>query len=371
MQGKGLIKFFLVLMIIVSAIQYLFLIPTNKIENSADKYAEEVASSIEDEAQKIAAGKRARIEYLDSVSSENVFSIPMIKSYTYDELKQQQLALGLDLKGGMSAVLQVDLTELLVALSNDSNDPNFRLALSNANESLKTSSSDFITLFASEYQQIEDAKPLSRIFLRNEAMRDDIDAESPNGVVVNVLRQKANQTVQLTFDRLKKRIDKLGVSQPNVFLDAARDLIIVEMPGLENPARARNFLEASAKLEFWETYRFNDPGIFEAFNTANDRLKKEAALDDTPVAVDDEPQMEYVITAYDSLGNPSDSALQAVDQPEILDLNAGPLFTMFNLNGTTAAGGGYAAAVMGTAEKNKRSAVIRLLNQPEIKIGRA
>ena len=76
-----------------------------------------------------------------------------------------------------------------------------------------------------------------------------------------ILRQKADETVNLTFNRLKQRINKLGITQPNVSLDASRDLILVEMPGIENPERARNFLSASAALEFWDTYRYTDAGI--------------------------------------------------------------------------------------------------------------
>ncbi|WP_262913079.1 protein translocase subunit SecDF [Portibacter marinus] len=363
MQGKGLIKFFLILMIIVSAFQYLFVIPTNKIENQAEEYAERVASQYNDEVRQISAKKAARIQYLDSVSSEVVFKIPMIKEYTYDDLKKQQLGLGLDLKGGMSAVLQVDLNELLLTLSNNSNDPDFRRAMENANEALKSSQSDFITLFANEYQQIEGAKPLSRIFLRNESMREDINTESSNGEVVQVLRRLANETVQLTFDRLKERIDKLGVTQPNVFLDAGRDLIIVEIPGIENPQRARNFLQASAKLEFWDTYWISDPGVQAAFIQANERLKQLQG-DTTTNEVQFDTSYTY---QYDSVGNVVDSNLVTTEIADPLNVDNGPLFNIFNLNGGAGQQIAYGPSTMGTAERNKRDAVLSMLRQPEIK----
>jgi SecD/SecF fusion protein len=363
MQGKGLIKFFLVLMIIVSAFQYLFVIPTNKIENNADEYAEQVAAAFDNEADKLSAKKAARIQYLDSVSSEEVFKLPLIKSYTYDDLKKQQLGLGLDLKGGMSAVLQVDLNELLLTLSNESRDPDFRTAMENANEALKSSQSDFITLFANEYQKIDGAKPLARIFLRNESMREDINTESSNGEVIQVLRRLSNETVQLTFDRLKERIDKLGVTQPNVFLDAARDLIIVEIPGIENPQRARNFLSASAKLEFWDTYWVNDPGIVEAFNQANERLKSQSG--DTLAIEELTFDTSYTYT-YDPDGNPIDSAIQLNPINNVASLNAGPLFSMFTVNGAGGVNQSYSLATLGTAQKNKRDAILRLLRAPEV-----
>lgn len=362
MQGKGLIRFFLVLMILVSIFQYFFIIPTTKIERQANAFAAEAAANISDEERKAAVEKAARIQFLDSVSSEDVFSIPLIKNYTYDDLKRQQLAFGLDLKGGMSSVLEVDLNELLISLSSNSNDPNFRTALANANEAKKSSQSDFITLFANEYQKIDDARPLARIFLRNESMRDEINTESSNAQVISVLRQKANETVKLTFDRLKKRIDKLGVTQPNVFLDEGRDLIIVEMPGLENPERARNFLQASAKLEFWETYRISDPGVFEAFITANDRLRDIMGSTETI-------QYRYDTTyaVYDSLGNPDLASMVIDTVPLTAGVGTGPLFSIFSLNGAAGAQINYGPATMGVAEKNKMNAVSNMLDRPEIK----
>ncbi len=365
MQGKGLIKFFLIVMILVSIFQYFFIIPTNKVEKSAQQYAEQVAAKYTDETSKMGAEKAARAAYLDSVSSETVFSIPLLKDYTYDDLKKQQLALGLDLKGGMSAVLQVDLSDLLIALSNGSRDANFNEAIENATLALKNSQSDFITLFANEYQKMDDAKPLARIFLRNEGMREDINTESSNGEVINVLRSKANQTVQLTFDMLKKRIDKLGVTQPNVFLDAARDLIIVEMPGIENPARAREFLQASAKLEFWETYWINDPGVAASFQNANDRLK--SILGDT-LKVEEEILYDTTYTAYDSItGEPLLDSIQLVPRATQNLAGSGPLFDIFALNGAAGQQISYSLTTMGTAEKNKRKAILKMLNREEVK----
>lgn len=112
MQGKGVVKFFLVVMAIVTLVQYFFILPTQKVEKNADEYARQATQNMEEGLQKTAF-KMKRAEYLDSMSSEEVFRIPLLKSYTYQELKSQQLALGLDLKGGMSVVLQVDLRNFI------------------------------------------------------------------------------------------------------------------------------------------------------------------------------------------------------------------------------------------------------------------
>ena len=132
MQGKGLIKFFLGLMIVVCAYQFSLYIPTNKVEAAA-----EAANMVDGKVDR--DGYRG---YLDSISSEDIMKIPGIASFTYNELKGQQLAQGLDLKGGMSLVLQVDLKDFLYKLSNENKDETFQLALNNAQEAMKNNQSD-------------------------------------------------------------------------------------------------------------------------------------------------------------------------------------------------------------------------------------
>lgn len=372
MQGKGVVKFFLVVMTLVCLVQYLLIVPTRKVEKAADAYAQRVAMNATEEDQN-AVAKTARINYLDSMSSEQVFRIPLIKSYTYEELKNQQLALGLDLKGGMSVVLQVDLRDFIRALSNDSKDPTFLQALDNADERLASAQSDYVTLFAEEFQKIAEDKRLATIFSRNAALRDEINFETPDAEVIRLIRRNADETVDLTFKRLKDRIDKLGVVQPNVSLDASRDLIIVELPGIDNPERARSFLQSAAKLEFWDVYRVSDPGLLNAFVEADERLRRiqegdTANLDQSTL---DSVRIDTIWSAsLDSLGNPSgDSTFEVVETPIPFDpfSNRGPLLQNLDLNVATSAGvTAYGLATMGVADKNKRQVVDNLLSKPEI-----
>ena len=275
MQGKGLIKLFLFLLIAVSLLQLFYMFPTRKVERSAAEYADMMASKANpDDAY--AVRKISKFNYLDSVSGEDIMSLPGLGSFTYEDLKSKQLALGLDLKGGMSSVLQVDLKDLLIRLSRNSKDQNFLAALDAAEKAQTSSQSDFITLFGQQYSKLNDTKKLANIFKRDASLAESINIDMSDGEVIRLLRTKADEMVNLTFGRLKQRINKLGVTQPNVSLDGARDLILVEMPGIENPERARSFLQASAALEFWDCYRNNDPGVAGAFQQADARLKQES-----------------------------------------------------------------------------------------------
>ena len=368
MQGKGIVRFFLILMAVVCAIQYLMMLPTRKVEKAADNYASAVASDITSEDERLTAYGMARTAFLDSMSTESIVKIPLIKEFTYDELKSRQLALGLDLKGGMSVVLQVEIDELLkTSLSNNSKDATFLMAVENAKERQRSSQSDFLSIFYDEYKKIApENKNLASIFARNSSLREQINASSSDDEVIRVLRSETSGIVERTFELLKERIDKLGVVQPNVSLDAARDLILVELPGIDNPERARSFLESAAKLEFWNVYRITDQQIFNAFLQADERLKSLETGD----TLGTETTVQYdTIFALDSNGTMIPDSIASIEpRDESSDplANQGPLFKIFNLNVNTGQGFTDFFASMGTADRNQKDQVMEYLQRPDI-----
>jgi len=179
--------------------------------------------------------------------------------------------------------------------------------------------------------------------------------------VTRILREKANETVDLTFKLLKERIDKLGVIGPNVSLDAGRDLILVELPGVDNPQRARTFLQAAAKLEFWNVYRINDPGLQSAFIAANQKLKDlETPVSDAATEVtQDSTSQETPDSNAVANSTPTDTTANTTDPSLVAQ---GPLFDVFTLNTT----GAYGLSPMGTADKNKRNLVMEMLTRPGV-----
>ena len=360
---QGLIKVFLVLLVIVSLLQVFYMLPTRTAEQNAVDYAEQYVAD-HPNMDAYTARKEAKFAYLDSISGEEMFSIPLLGSFTYNELKQKQLALGLDLKGGMSSVLQVDLKEMLTTLSRDSQDPAFRAALAEADAAQSNSQSDFISLFGQAYNKQPNKKKLAYIFRRDGSLQELINTDTNDGEVIRILREKGNETVDLTFKMLKERIDKLGVTQPNVSLDGSRDLILVEMPGIENPERAREFLQASAALEFWDTYRNTDNNMASKFIEADRRLKGAVGEDVAPPVA----ELDTIWTpAIDSLGNlTGDSTFQVVPRQVDPMLDQGPLLKLLTMNGA-AEGLSYGPSVMGFAEKNKRKAVMNMLNRQDVK----
>lgn len=329
MQGKGFIRFFAIVLAIVFLGQFLLTFPTSTVERNAHNHASGVAAAGGDY-------KAARAAYLDSMSTVKIAGTKWLKEYTYQDLKKQQLALGLDLKGGMSVVLQVDLQEFVRTMGNNSKDPAFVSALDKASATLSQGGgSDYISIFAKEFKTASNGQPMASIFSRNESLSNDIKFDSGDDVVVRVLRQKANETVKSTYDRLKERIDEFGVTQPNVSLDATRDLIVVELPGVDNPKRARNMLSATAKLEFWDVYRLTDPGVFPALQSADAKAKAMMAGDTSSV------------TTVDTSAN----------------AQRGPIFSNLQINGQLA----FGPAVLGLADKNKIKYINEWLEKPAVK----
>jgi len=239
MRNKSLI---IILTLIVSALclYYLsFSFIARSVQNRAELYATDAQGNV-DHAKKQA--------YLDSVWKEPVFL-----GLTYQEVKENELGLGLDLRGGMHVVLEVSPVEIIKSMSGNSKDPSFLKALDRAKELQKNSQERFTTLFAQAYREVEPNGRLSRIF-SNTANRGKISYESTNEEVIEVIDQEVEDAIDRSFNILRTRIDKFGVNQPNIQRLKGSGRIQIELPGIDNPDRVRNLLQGMANLEFWEVW---------------------------------------------------------------------------------------------------------------------
>jgi SecD/SecF fusion protein len=238
MKNKGAIKFFAIALALVSLFHLSFTLVTYLNEKKARDYSK--------------GDKVKEQQYLDSIAHTNVYNI-LIKKFTYAECKERELNLGLDLQGGMHVTLEVAIPELVRELSGNNQDPAFLKAFSIASDEVKNSQKDFITLFHDEFLKLEPNGKLSTIFATLEN-KDEISLSSTNDEVTAFLKKKAESALGSTFEVIRKRIDKFGVTQPNIQLLENTGRIVVELPGVDEPDRVRKLLQGSAKLEFWVTY---------------------------------------------------------------------------------------------------------------------
>jgi len=281
MQNKGVIKFFAILFALVCLFQLSFTYFSARVERKAKEYA--LSADAKQLAVKMAQGDQLREVlmfdsiskarerfFLDSISGEPVYNI-LVRKYTYKDVKERELNLGLDLKGGMNVIMEVSVVDIIKALSGHNPDSTFNKALVLAQEKQKSSNANYVTLFAESFKELDPNASLAAIFSTVE-LKDRIKYNSTNDEVISVIREETNGAIDRTFNILSTRINRFGVAQPNIQRLQTAGRILIELPGIKEPERVRKLLQGSAKLEFWETYEFTE--IYQYFTDANTRLRE-------------------------------------------------------------------------------------------------
>ena len=265
MQSKGFIKLIAVLLALACVYQLSFTFKTRGVEKQAAAYAAQFPLDQQGEAEQ---------HYLDSVQNLPVYNLGFRK-FTYKECKEKELNLGLDLKGGMNVMLEVQVEDVVKALAGDSqNDPAFIEAIGVANEAMKQgSSTDYISDFVKAYSRLSNGRPIAELFVSPD--RKDITLESSDADVEKILKKETEAAIGASFNVLRSRIDHFGVTQPNILRLPNSHRILVELPGVKEPQRVRDLLQGTASLEFWTTYDANE--IFPALSAADKLIKAELA----------------------------------------------------------------------------------------------
>lgn len=337
MRGKGLIKFFAIVLGVICTSYLILNLLTGRIEGKAEAYGRAEAEKITDVAQKSIVEKRAKKNYLDSIANKNV--LPFIP-ISYETAAKNQLKMGLDLKGGMNVVLQINMVDLVKSMANNNPDPIFNQALEQARTQLGGSNEDFLTLFGRSFEKLapQGAK-LAGIFSASPEMAEKIKISDTNSEVLEYIRAESKTAIARTFDILRTRVDKLGVSAANLSLTENTGRINVELPGVDDSERVRKMLQANAKLEFWEVKEVDQDLMLMVQNLAKAADAREKGITQATPATTE-------VVAKDSLGNAiadttassnslvleGDSAKQ--DQIDTTSLNTGKgLFSYFNFYG--------------------------------------
>jgi len=254
MQNRGLVKFFAILFALVSIYQLSFTF---------------VADSVESKAKAFAAGNADKeISYLDSIGKEKVF----LGLFTYDEVKDKKINKGLDLEGGINVILQISVKDVLKQLANNSKNPVFNKSLDDATKNLQGNQTYIDAFFKAFDENANGVKLASPDIFANKNLSEEVNFKMSDREVEKVIRKKVDESVASAFEVLRKRIDKFGVTQPNIQKLGETGRILVELPGAKDVDRIKRLLSGTAQLEFWETYKVEEIGNF--LMAANDVLKK-------------------------------------------------------------------------------------------------
>ena len=265
MQGKGIIKFAAIIITIACLYSLSFTFVANKVEKDAKEYAN---GNVEKE-----------LNYLDSISTQPVY--PLF-NHTYQFVKEKEIPLGLDLKGGMNVTMEIELIELVKTLANSPTDQNFNQALRNAQSGVLKSKDGFIKIFVKEFEKLSPNGKLSAFYATKENA-SEITLNSSNADVRSFLERQSKSAVDRSFNILRTRIDKFGVTQPNIQLQEGSNRILVELPGVTDKQRVRRLLQGSAKLEFYEAH--DNSEIFPLLQNINNILAAKLPKADTNKAV--------------------------------------------------------------------------------------
>jgi SecD/SecF fusion protein len=210
-----------------------------------------VASSVESDAKEYSNGNSdVEFAYLDSMASEEVY--PVI-NYTYGELRAKMLNLGLDLKGGMNVTLEVQVEEVVKALSSFNKDVAFNTAIADAKKAQQSADKGFVELFGEIYQESNPNGKLSGVFYTLDN-KDKLSPNATNEEVLEFVQAEADDAIERSFNVIRTRIGLFGSAQPNIQRLTGSDRILVELPGVKNKERVRQLLQGTAKLEFWLTW---------------------------------------------------------------------------------------------------------------------
>ncbi len=241
MQNKGFIKVFTIILTAICLFYLSFSVVGRQYNKKAEQYAN--------------GNLALQNQYLDSLSTEKVYL-----NYTLKQVREKEIGLGLDLKGGMNVVLEIDASQVLTSLAN-TDDPQFNQAMrETVIQNRRGSASDFISLFQQNYEAIDPNGKLANIY--SVTMRDRVSPTATNAQVISVLRNELTSVANNSFNVLATRIDRFGVVAPNIQKLDRAERILVELPGITEPERVRNLLQGSANLEFWKTYNVNELSLY-------------------------------------------------------------------------------------------------------------
>ena len=271
MQLKGLVRIFAVLLILISLYQLHFTWVVRNHESAMEKKAKSFVNAnfanAGAEAKELEYKKRLR-RLLDS-TRDTKLTYGVTGAISYQKAKEQELNLGLDLQGGMSVTLEVELEGMLKSLSNNAKNPVLLKALETATQRKANSDADYITLFSAAFKEQNPTGRLASLFA---GAGKNININDSDNDVLTKIRAAADGAVANTFNVLQKRIDQFGVAQPNINLDKNKGIITVELPGVkDDPERVRKYLQATANLQFWEVYNISE--LDQSFVNAENALK--------------------------------------------------------------------------------------------------
>ena len=349
MQNKGLVKLFAILFGLVSLYQLSFTFTANSVEKEAQEVAISKVSESEENYRALRSQEEAN--YLQQKGTDTVYNIGVAK-FTYNEVKQKSMNLGLDLKGGINVILQVSVKDILKGLANNTTDPVFNKALEDATELQKNSQENYVDDFFTAFDKIKgDTKLASPDIFYTRELDGEIDGSMSDDDVESIIKTKIDESIVSAFEVLRKRIDEFGVTSPNIQRLGNSGRILVELPGVKDVERATSLLQSTAQLEFWDAYKGEQ--FFQFIDQANAVLKDIIKSDEVTEVESQDEENAQSDQIDDLLGDAETDSTAVVENNPLGKLIRGP--------------GYQGGPIIAKFEIKDKETVLDYLNRPEVR----
>lgn len=316
MKNRGLI-YFLTIVISFLSIYYLqFTFVSQRIQGEATDISR-------DENGNVDFNKKQK--YLDSIWNKPVYNL--VSDFTFKDIKESELNLGLDLQGGMHVTLEVSPVDILIGLSSDSKDPDFLNAIKIAKQNIKGTQQDLISEFYNEFQNLAPQKNLAEIFA-TVSNRGRISFDTSDSEILDIINEEVERAIDRSFNILRTRIDRFGTSQPNIQRLQGTGRIQIELPGVDNPERVRKLLQGVAKLEFWEVAEASETDVLQTLQIIDQFAVSQNILNidnigdnvsESSSSQDDD--LESLLSGENTEGNESESSEVTDDEDVVTESN--------------------------------------------------
>jgi SecD/SecF fusion protein len=296
MQNKGLIRLFAIVFALACLFQLSFSYKSWQVSKAAQAFAQ---GDAEIEAN-----------YLDSMNNQIVYNLG-IRKYTFAEVKEREINLGLDLKGGMNVILEVSVKDILLSLSADRNSPMLNQALIEADQRFGGSNDLYINIFFRELDRLiaqsgENWTYSNTKLFGTKLMNERLGFNASDEAIKEELRGEVEAAIANVYTVLRARIDQFGVVQPNIQKLENTGRILVELPGVKDPERVKRLLQSTAELEFWNLHEGVE--LIDFLAEANEKLR---TIVERPVKEDGESILDF--TDELEISPMSDSEMESIE----------------------------------------------------------
>ncbi|HZY80598.1 MAG TPA: protein translocase subunit SecDF [Cyclobacteriaceae bacterium] len=315
MRNKGVVVVLSIIITLLCLYYLSFTFVSRKVQQDALAFATEANGNVSLSKKQV---------YLDSMWNKTVYDL-LGKEYTYKDVKENELSLGLDLQGGMHVVLEVSPADIIIGLAGNKQDPKILSALKKARILQRESQENFVDLFYSAFREDNPNDKLSTLFSSSNT-RGRISSSANDAAVITFLKSEIESGIDRSFTILKTRIDHFGTSQPNIQRLQGTGAIQIEIPGADNPQRVRKLLQGVAHLEFWEIVEPNDPNLSRSLTAINSLIVKEQSKGKSSSKRSDLSKLPADTTASDLERMLNKTDTSGISGDSLLNNTISPLF---------------------------------------------